>query len=320
MKKRILALVLALLSLLSIGMAAFADDTEGDKSETTIYDKPKSEDRWILLEEEEYEKIYDIPYCGENSASSEILHLLLPKDNDIHPVLVFVHGGAWSANNSKDHKVTFTARAALRALDRGYAVALVDYSLRGKKLPAAFPTQIYEIKAAVRFLRSVADQYNLDSNKIALLGESAGGMLVDIVGTTNGESQYNYPDFGNMDYSSDVQAVIGQYSMGQTDAETIIWLCGMDEASEDEIQAMVDFTSALNHVDANDPPFYLEHGLIDTTISYTQSCDLYNALFMAGVEKSELHLFPGMEHAVTWFQTQENADDYLRWLDEIFER
>lgn len=316
MRKKVLVFLLAMLTVFGVMGTAFAEET----SEVSIYDKPKGDARWIDLAMEEYKLVFDLPYCGENSSDSEILHLVLPEDENRHPILVFVHGGAWSSNNSKDHKVTFTARAALRAVERGYAVALVDYSLRGKATPSAFPTQIYEVKAAVRYLRSVAEEYNLDSNRIALIGESAGGMLVNIVGTTNGEKQYDFEEYGNMEYSSDVQAVVGQYSMGQTDADTIIWLCGLEEDQEEEIQAMVEFTSALNHVDENDPPFYLEHGLIDTTISYTQSCDLYNALYMAGITKSELHLFPGMEHAVSWFQSEENADDYLRWLDNVLER
>jgi len=271
--------------------------------------------------------IYDLPYCGDNSTSYQKLHLVLPSDKkaDKVPVLVFVHGGAWSRNNStEDHMVTATARAALCTVDAGYAVALVDYSVKNKENEYALPNQIYEIKAAVRFLRSVADEYGLDADKIALIGESAGGHLVDIVGTTNGDEEYDKEEYGYIDYSSDVQAVIGQYSIcnleGQPDP-MVKRLFGVDPAAvtEEELQEKYEYVSAIYHVDENDPPFYLEHGTADTTVPYTQSEDFYAALTDAGVENCELHIYPDMEHAVAWFQSDYVCEGIIDWLNRVLE-
>lgn len=91
--------------------------------------------------------------------------------------------------------------------------------------------------------------------------------------------------------------------------------------SEEEVQTLVDESSPLSHVDGNEPPFFIEAGLQDTEVAYTNSCDLYNALKMTGnAEETVLHLFPGMDHAVTWFQSEANAELYLDWLDGIFGR
>lgn len=307
--------------------AAVIDTKIPDEIEESYFSKPES--NRIAIEDvvPDAEIIYDLPYCGENSTNYQKLHLVLPPNagEEKRPVLVVVHGGIWSSGNSEeDHRVQVTDQAGLWALNDGYAVALVDYSVKNQENEVALPNQIYEIKAAVRYVRSIADEYNLDSDRIALLGESAGGHLANIVGTTNGDVEYDKEEYGNMEYSSEVQAVIGQYSVGtlKDEADSMLTrLFGVDTENmeKEERTALIEYVSAINHVDENDPPFYLEHGLEDDMVSYTQSCDLYNALIMAGNKRSELHLYPGMNHGVTWFQTEKNAAGFMGWLNDIFE-
>ena len=331
MRKRIiiLSIIWGLALPASAGMASGAIiSTELPKDLSEIY-YSVPEEKMITVESvvPNARIIYDLPYCGELSTPYQKLHLVLPEGDDSvrHPVLVVVHGGNWMGGNSSEHMVQFTDRAGLWALYDGYAVALVDYSIRNEDNETALPNQIYEIKAAVRYLRSVADEYSLDADKIALLGESAGGHLVNMAGVTNGEPQYDLEAYGNMEYSSDVQAVIGQYSLDTMEYETdstLTSLCGtdvseMDEEARRELLAQI---SPIDHVDAADPPFYLEHGISDHTVPFTQSCEFFKALVDAGSEKSELHLYPGMDHAVAWFQTEECARGFIDWLDKIFLR
>lgn len=294
--------------------------------EVTIYTRP--DHMYTALEGYSDNIIYDLPYCGEDSTESQILHLVLPSDEqkkeEKTPLLVFIHGGGWSVLNSQDHMVSYTGEGALWALERGYAVAFVDYTLLDEDT-LAMPNQIYEVKAAIRYLRSVADEYQLDSEKIAVMGESAGGHLVDMIGTTIGETEYDLEDYGNMEYSSDVQAVIAQYSVSDLESLPVVidLAYGVDSStlSEEELQGYIQESSPLAHIDGNEPPFFIEAGLEDTEVPYTQSCTLYDAVMMNNEDsESELHLFPGMDHAVTWFQSEENANLYLDWLDSVLER
>lgn len=323
----VVSVYLAVLLCLAVNASA-AVITTGlpEEMDETLYGKP--DPNRVVIEEilPEAQVIYDLPYCGENSTSYQKLHLVLPEAQGAEkmPILIVVHGGVWASGNSEeDHRVQASDVAGLWAVKHGYAVALPDYSVKNKENAVALPNQIYEIKAAVRYMRSIAGEYNLDPDRIALLGESAGGHLCNMVGTTNGEMEYDLAELGNIEYSSDVQAVIGQYSFGTLKTEndsTLTRLCGVDTAEMDKEarKALLNQISPVSHVDESDPPFYLEHGLSDKTVSYTQSVDFYNALVAAGNTRSELHLYPGMDHGVAWFQTEQNAEGFLTWLDGIF--
>src|SRR5262245_18845425 len=134
------------------------------------------------------------------------LDLYLPAKADAPaPVIVWVHGGAWMAGG-KDGGVP-----ALPFLDKGYAVASVNYRLSQH---AVFPAQIEDCKAAVRWLRANAKAYNLDPRRIGVWGASAGGHLVALLGTSGGVRDLEGQG-GNADQSSRVQAVVDFF--GPTD-------------------------------------------------------------------------------------------------------
>ena len=307
-------LVILMAALLALGATAYAVEIEPVEASEEMYGFPEA--RWLNLEDYSSRVYYDLPYCGENSTDSEVLHLVLPEEGEgPYPVIVSVHGGAWGANNStKENTVTFTQAAGLAGLKRGYAVACVDYTLKKKKTPVVMPLAVQEVRAAVRYLRSVAGEYNLDVDRFALIGESAGGQLVDMAATTGGEALYDNADFGNMDFSGDVQAVVAQYSapiMGMNQMTARLY----DVEEADLTQEMADEITAINHIDANDPPFYVEAGSADTTIPYTDSVALYEALVAAGIENCELHIYEGMEHSTAWFQSEPVTESFLNWLD-----
>lgn len=317
--KKLFAFLLASIMLLCTAVPAMAQEIEAVDAEEALYGKP--EVRWLSLEDYSSRVYYDLPYCGEDSTESEKLHLVLPEEGEgPYPVLISVHGGAWGSNNSKDdHTVTFTQAAALAGLKRGYAVACVDYTLKKKKTPVVMPLEIQEIRAAVRYLRSVAGEYNLDADHFALIGESAGGQIADMAAVTGGEALYDNAAFGNTEFSGEVQAVIAQYSapiMGLNAMTARLY----DIEESALTQEMADAVSAVAHIDAADPPFYIEAGSADTTIPYTDSVALYDALVAAGVENCELHIYEGMEHAVIWFQSEAVTNAFLDWLDARFGR
>jgi acetyl esterase/lipase len=117
------------------------------------------------------------------------------------PLIVYVHGGAWRAGSKSDVPI-----AAL--LDHGFAIASVDYRLSTQ---AVFPAQIHDIKAAIRFLRAKAAEFRLNTEKIAIIGSSAGGHLAALVGVTNGHKVLEGRIGDHLDQSSRVDAIVSFY-------------------------------------------------------------------------------------------------------------
>ena len=322
MMKHIACLLSALLILtFLISATALAWEIETLDVDEEMYVEKSST---IYLNEVPARITYDLPYCGENSTAYQKLHLLLPEEGEgPFPIILSVHGGSWRAWNSTAKKgkvgVSYTQQVAFHGLKRGYAVACMDYSVVNKENTYAFPRMIQEVRAAVRYLRSIAPGYNLDPDHVVLIGESAGGMLVDMAALVGGDRLYDNPEFGNMEFSGDVQAVIAQYSA------PIMSVNGMTASlfgvSEEELtQEMADSVTAINFVDANDPPFFIEAGTADSTIPYTNSVTLYETLVEAGVQNCELHIYEGMEHGSHWFQSEEMARLHFDWLDGLFGR
>jgi acetyl esterase/lipase len=139
-----------------------------------------------------------------------LLDLHLPEKVEGAPLLIWVHGGAWRGGSK--------SRMPLGALvEDGWAIASVDYRLTPV---ARFPAQVHDIKAALRFLRARGGDYGFDTGKIAIAGNSAGGHLAALVGTTNGHQDLEGSVGAYSGESSDVQATVSFY--GASNLTTIL--------------------------------------------------------------------------------------------------
>lgn len=219
----------------------------------------------------------DIEYArvGEHRL---LLDLYLPRSlvKGKTPLVIWVHGGAWRSGSKDKMPLGWLIE------DHGYAVASVDYRLSPV---AAFPAQIHDIKAAVRFLRAKAEEYGYDSGKIAIAGSSAGGHLVALMGVTNGHKKLKGEIGEYPGQSSDVQAVVDYY--GPTNFMTILpqstvhglgvripalqlLLRGQPEIKSD----LARLASPVFHVDPTDPPLLMIHGDQDIQVPINQSHEL----------------------------------------------
>lgn len=227
----------------------------------------------------------DLEYGRANNHAMQ-LDLYLPEQSD-HPLplIIWVHGGAWRAG-SKD-----APSPALRFTAKGYAVAQVGYRLSQE---AIFPAQIHDCKAAVRWLRANAAKYNLDPDKFAAWGGSAGGHLVALLGVSEGilelEGKVN-----DLKTSSRVQAVVDWYGPtdflqssnlpsrirpGDTNSPVARLLGGPVLENKDKAAA----ASPMSYVSKAAPPFLIMHGDQDETVPIRQSESFYEALKKAGVD------------------------------------
>lgn len=129
----------------------------------------------------------------------------LPKGLTGAPVVVAMHGGGWRGGGRGFYKYwgPYLAR-------HGYALFTVDYRL-GKS--GAYPAAIYDVKAAVQFVRVNAAEFNIDPNRIGVMGDSAGGYLAAMLALASDQFTERYPDDANAGTPLDVKAVVGFYGI-----------------------------------------------------------------------------------------------------------
>jgi acetyl esterase/lipase len=194
------------------------------------------------------------------------------------PVVVWIHGGAWMSGDK-------ASPPGLGMLARGFVIVSIDYRTTQE---AMFPSQIYDCKAAIRFLRAHAGQFDIDPGRIGVWGDSAGGHLAALLGTTNGLKEYE-GDEGNAGASSAVQAVCDWF--GQSD-----FLQGADLAGSGKTAAMQLLGGApADHPESATlaspcrqagraplPPFLIMHGRDDALVPLHQSQILFDKLQQAG--------------------------------------
>ena len=119
--------------------------------------------------------------------------------------MVAVHGGGWQIGNRQFYRYwgLFLARA-------GYAVFAVEYRL-GK--PGTYPAAVYDTKAAIQFVRAKAAEFDLDPDRIGVIGDSAGAHLASLVALAGDQYTSAYRDDANAAVPANVKCVIGFYGV-----------------------------------------------------------------------------------------------------------
>jgi acetyl esterase/lipase len=222
------------------------------------------------------------------------------------PVAIYIHGGGWLTGNAEQ-----VVNDVDDLIARGFAVASFNYRFSQH---AIYPAQIHDCKGAVRYLRANAVRLNIDPNRLAVFGDSSGGHLAALLGTTGDVASLEGEVGGNLAFSSRVQAVADIY--GPTD----LLACATAQFLQAEISQLIGhdindiianqndpayapLVSLVNSANpalfctADDPPFHIAHGLIDDVVPFTQSELLHDALVTAGVP-SVLRLLPNLGHAL----------------------
>jgi acetyl esterase/lipase len=228
----------------------------------------------------------DIPYAGTDNPRQR-LDLYLPKNpkgDKPMPVVVFVHGGGWQAG---DKRGGFGTVRPLVITGEYVGVSVGD-RLTGE---AIWPAQIHDCKAAIRWLRANAKKYNLDPDHIGVTGNSAGGHLVAMLGTSGDVLELEGVLGEHVEESSRVACVVDQF--GPTDLLAMGGSHNNPNSPESRlvgggaIQENKDAArkaSPITYVSKDDPPFMLIHGTRDPVVPFNQSDLLVTALKNVGVE------------------------------------
>ncbi|MEN9909524.1 MAG: hypothetical protein RLZZ540_2673 [Bacteroidota bacterium] len=227
--------------------------------------------------------------------------------------IIIIHGGGWRSGSREQHHPMAQKLASL-----GYVCFTPEYRLSTEAL---FPAAIYDVKAAIRWVRKNANQYNVDPNQIVALGFSAGGEMAAFMGTTanmplfegvvtNSDSQsllnavvdidgtlsFVHPEGGEGDDSKNISA--GTYWFGY---------------SKKDNSKLWEAASPLSYVNASTPPTLF----INSSVARMHAGrDDYRKVLDANGIYSEVHEFENSPHTFClfnpWFEpTIQYIDGFL---------
>jgi acetyl esterase/lipase len=237
------------------------------------------------------------------------------------PVVMYVHGGGWRMGG-KEMLGLMPGPAEL--LRRNYLVASIDYRLAPDH---KFPAMLEDAKCAVRFLRAHAQEFNLDPNRIGVMGDSAGGHLVTLLGLTGASAGFEGDGWTNE--SSRVQAVVDLYgpsdlmngpTNGVPSGTTIKLLKAAFGATNAE-DPVLKRGSPVTYVTSHAPPFLIVHGDHDKLVSIKQSMELNERLKAAGAD-STFVVITNFAHGYTpfWLKSSPDTTELSRRIADFFDK
>ena len=227
------------------------------------------------------------------------------------PAIVFLHGGCWwKGSPSQFH--FFSGYLASRY---GFCAINVDYRFSQE---AQFPAALQDAKCAVRWLRSQAQARNIDPDRIAVCGGSAGAHLASMMLTTAGVEEYE-GDGGNDGFGSHVN--LGILFNGEYDMRDLVRRGSLIEAmrqflggTPQEAPGRYDEISSVQRIHKDVPPVLLLHGTADIGVPCRQSIDFHDRLKALGVH-SEIELYPDKPHA--WFNFEPDRTATLKRMERF---
>ena len=229
------------------------------------------------------------------ASGTQMLDLYLPEGNGPFPVVVNIHPGGFFTGD----KEMLPGTPGKAMLEAGYAIASINYRLSSE---ATFPAAVQDAKAAVRFLRANAAEYKLNPDKIAAFGQSAGGNLASMLGTSGDVAEFDDPSLGNAGVSSRVQAVInwfGPNDFAVMDEQAKAQGCSASDQTHSAADSpeskylgapvptvpdLVNQANPITYITEDDPPFLVQKGDQDCTIAIENTKMLADALAAAGLD------------------------------------
>ena len=230
------------------------------------------------------------------------------------PAIMIIHGGGWRTGNRTQHY-----QLARRLAELGYVCFTPEYRLSTEAL---YPAAVHDLKTALRWMKANAQTYNIDTNRIATLGFSAGGELSAFMGVT-AENPIFEGNNGNLNHSSKVQAVVdidGTLSFvhpesgeGDDRKNTSAATYWFGYPKVDNLKLWEE-ASPLAHVGKNTPPTLFLNSSVDRM--HAGRDDFRKVLNQHHIY-SEVHSFPDAPHSFClfnpWFEpTIKYVDEFLK--------
>jgi acetyl esterase/lipase len=209
----------------------------------------------------------DVAYLG--GTRKEKADIYRPLDHDkakLLPGIIVIHGGGFNdGDKARGRELNISENLALK----GYVCMSINYKLRRTSGQVTWPQSVYDAKAAVRYLRKEAANLGVDSERIGVIGCSAGcnlSMMLATTGPADGFDAVKGEPY--QEVSARVTCAIGFYGavdlMNYHDMK-------MFAKTREEAPELYKKGSPISYLDAKDPPMLLVHGTADVTVPLSQS-------------------------------------------------
>jgi len=261
--------------------------------------------------------------CKYGEDRAQAMDVYLPNDGDgPFPVVFFAHGGGWSGGDKRDVQVV----PFIGGVKRGYAVISLNYRL----IPnIRYPENLFDIKAAMRWVKQNAGTYLLDPSRTVLCGASAGAHLTMMAAFTQGQPAF---DVAPKAETCRVLAVVEQFGPtdflkhhrhydesgyprasvpGETSSLDI-----MLGVKAELIPNIARYYNPIDNVHPGIPPVLLQHGRYDPIVPYQQAVELYEKIkAVAGDGMAELDISEEFLHADPGYAAEKSVTRIFNFID-----
>ena len=255
------------------------------------------------------------------------MDLLIPQVKNKLPAVIFVTGGGF-ISSSRARQLQLRMYLA----EKNFFVASINYRTAPN---ARFPQPVEDVKSAIRFVKAHASKFNIDAEKIFVIGSSAGGYLTAFAAVTNGDKIFNVGE--NLHVSSKILAAVDLYGISDlrqiaatfpeevqnlynsAGSVTALFVNGVPAFGGVDGGLLAHPLAAeranpINYITKNSAPMLLMHGTADNIVSPAQTDLLFQALKNHGVE-AERYLIPNANHADEYWQQTEVLEVITKFLE-----
>ncbi len=243
----------------------------------------------------------DVVYNTANNTPLKLDVWYRHEQTEAQPTLVYFHGGGWIFGAK-----TYSMPYYLPFLEKGWRVVDVEYRMASNSLA---PAAVEDTRCALRWVFRNAKQWKFDTNKIVLMGHSAGGHLSLITGMLPEGTPLDNACYG--DEKMGVAAIINWYGISDVndliEGPNVKNYAKMWVGSQPNAEAVAKSVSPLTYVRQGLPPIISIHGDKDDVVPYSHSTRLRDALDAAKV-KNKLITIKNGGHGQ--FKDADAADAY----------
>jgi acetyl esterase len=246
-----------------------------------------------------------------------LLDLHVPDGKGPFPAAILVHGGGFDeGSRSTNVRPLFQPLA-----EAGFAWFSIDYRMAPE---FRFPQAREDVDTAIRWVKAHAREYRVDARRIALIGESAGGFLVNYAGThytketrvravvdLYGPSDYEVLSIERRDHPERFNMASVERHFARGGGMRFFGAEQLDAGGLEKLRA----TAPIRAVHKGMPPFLAIHGTLDTQVPYSQSTTFCEAIRQAG-SRCELVTVERGGHGMGWKEPsmQHWRADMMAWL------